>query len=190
MPEEIYEAEHISSLLEQAKKALKSNNSVHLQSLSDQTIHSASIHQHTEYILIAVIIYSLSKLIYRKSSIKVTNWDIFVKKINVVFDLAIKALREKNNEAFSQHLEKAIGTITNISGTLKSSIKEVLTKASINKASKIYEHGISLGQTAKLLGLTQWELASYVGQKNISEIKYNTTLNIKSRAKMALEFFS
>jgi len=173
-----------------SQKALKTNNSVHLQSLSNKTVHSASVQQNTEHILMAVIIYSLSKLIHRKNSIQIKNWENFVKKINSIFDLSIKSLRDKNQDAFSQHLARAINTIKNVSGTLKPYIKEVLRKASINKASKIYEHGISLGQTAKLLGLSQWELATYIGQKNIPDIKYNTTLNIKNRAKMALDFFN
>jgi predicted transcriptional regulator len=73
---------------------------------------------------------------------------------------------------------------------MKPYIQEVLRKASINKASKIYEHGISLGQTAQLLGITQWELSEYSGQTNVSDNDYNKTLDIKKRAKMALEFFS
>ena len=65
-----------------------------------------------------------------------------------------------------------------------------LKKASINKASKIYEHGISLGHKADLLGLTQWELAEYTSQSNAAENEQNITIDVKKRAKMALEFFS
>ena len=63
-----------------------------------------------------------------------------------------------------------------------------MRKASINKASRIYEHGISLGKTAQLLGITQWELTEYTGQKR--EEKPYGALSAKKRAQMALEFFS
>ena len=72
---------------------------------------------------------------------------------------------------------------------MKPYINEVLRKASINKASRIHEHGISLGQTAKLLGITQWELSEYIGRKEITDRRYSQTINTKIRAKMAMEFF-
>ena len=63
-------------------------------------------------------------------------------------------------------------------------------KASVNKASKIYEHGISMGRTAKMLGITQWELSEYTGQKNVPDNPYNETFDVRKRAEMAMEFFS
>jgi CRISPR/Cas system-associated protein Cas7 (RAMP superfamily) len=44
-------------------------------------------------------------------------------------------------------------------------------------------------QTSKLLGITQWELSDYIGQSPISEAKESQTVDIKKRAKLALEFF-
>ena len=46
-----------------------------------------------------------------------------------------------------------------------------------------------MGRTAKMLGVTQWELSEYTGQKQISDNPYNETLSVKKRAKMAMEFF-
>jgi len=68
-------------------------------------------------------------------------------------------------------------------------IQEVLRKASINKASKIYEHGLSLAKTSKLLGITQWELSEYVGGKDNMQVNLNKTIDAKARAQMAMEFF-
>lgn len=183
------ETAHLINTLKDTQKALKTNNSAQLQALSNQTIHSASIHQHTDYVIIAVIIYSLSKLIYRKNGVSIKNWDAFVKKINAQLTLAIKALQEHKQDKFLQYIEQTRKTLTGISPNLKQYIQDVLRKASINKASKIYEHGISLGQTAKLLGITGWELAEYVGQKGIPEAKHNLTRDIRQRARMAVEFF-
>ena len=99
-------------------------------------------------------------------------------------------MEEKKEDKYIEYLERIRKTISSISISLKPYIEEVLRKASINKASKMYEHGISLGQTAKLLGVTQWELTEYAGQTKISDDYYNSTLDIKRRAQMALEFFS
>ena len=183
------EKEHLIELLSGTKKAISSKNTLQLQKLSNQTIHTSSIYQHTDHIITAIIIYSLSKIVARKDSLKIKNWDSFVTKLNFELSNAIDALKKENSYDFLESLKQARKEITNLSVDLKPYVKEVLRKASINKASKIHEHGISLGQTAKLLGLTHWELSEYIGQKSISEEKYGKTLNTQVRAEMALEFF-
>lgn len=183
------EKEHIIGLLEETQKALKLDDSAKLRNLSDQTIHDASIYQHTDYIIIAILIYSLSKIVERKQHSEIKKWANTAKKINANISLAIIALQQDKQDKFLNYLQSAKKSLESISN-LKPIIEEVIRKASINKASKIYEHGISLGNTAKLLGITQWELSEYIGQKENAYSKYASTLNIKNRAKMAMEFFS
>lgn len=183
------EAEHVINVLKETQQALKSENSLELKALSDQTIHSASLYQHTDYILIAVLIYSISKLLEKKQHVEIKRWPEFVKRFNSYLSLAILAAEQNNQEKFLQYLESAKKSMESIAN-LKPMIEEVIRKASINKASKIYEHGISLGSTAKLLGITQWELSEYIGQTEHVHTKYSNTTRIKDRAKMAMEFFS
>ena len=76
------EVEHVISILKEIKQSLKEEDSVKLKELSNQTIHAASIQQHTDSITLAILIYTLSKLLERKESLKVKNWDSFIKKIN------------------------------------------------------------------------------------------------------------
>lgn len=182
------EKEHIISILKDTIKALKTDNYLKLQHLSDETVHSASVYQDTDSISIAVIIYSLSKIISRKDGVNIKNWNSFIKKFTSSLELAIDALKKEKNWSFSAHLEKAIKLMSSFSN-LKPYIKDVIRKAAINKASKLYEHGISLAQTAKLLGITRWELAEYIGQKSVHDNPYNTTISAKKRAEIAMEFF-
>jgi len=183
------EKEHIIKVLKETILALGNNDSSKLQQLSNKTIHSASINQHTDSITIAIIIYTLSKIVSRKPNLKINNWNLFIKKLNASLYLAIKYLEENDTKRFNEYIEETRKKIDNLSINLKPYIKEVLRKASINKASKLYEHGLSRSQTAKLLGITEWELSEYIGQKSIHETPYNLTLNTKKRAKMAMEFF-
>ena len=104
--------------------------------------------------------------------------------------LAIDALKEDNAEKYENSMEMARKTISSTSLNIRPYIQDIIRKASINKASKIYEHGISLGQTAKILGITEWELSEYAGQTKIPDIKYNLTLDVRKRAQMAMDFFS
>lgn len=184
------ERDHLLSVLKQAKKAWISENSLELKELSNQTIHCSACFQDPGPITMAVVIYSLSKLIERKEQLKIKNWASMKKKIAGYFELAGQAVQQENEIAFEQHLSRARLALTSQSINIKPFIEEVLKKASVNKAGKIYEHGISLGQTANLLGITQWELSEYAGQSKTGDSDLMQTITVKDRAKMALEFFS
>ncbi len=184
------EVKHLIDVLEKAKKAVEEEDVLTLRDLSDQTIHNVSAHQDTGNITMAVIIYALGKVIERKSSLKIKNWNFFIKKVELQFTQAIKALKENKIDKYEKAMQMSRKAITSTSLNIKPYIQDVIRKASINKASKIYEHGISLGQTAEILGLSLWELSEYTGQTRIPDVKYNITENVEKRAKMALEFFS
>ena len=183
------ECENAASVLEETKEAIKQNDALKLKELSNRTIHSSCFYQDAGSITASVIIYTLSKLIERQDHLKIKNWDKLIKKLNSILDLAIPALQKGNSEEYAKHMLQARKALEAITPNLKSYIEEVLRKASINKASKLYEHGLSLSQTSQLLGVTQWELAEYIGQREIAE-KHAETISIKERAKIALEFLT
>ena len=159
------EVENITQVLTETKTALLEKNTFKLRELSDNTLHSACRHQDSASITIAVVLYSLSKLIERRDYAKVKNWDQFVKKLNSIFDLAIKALDDDKHETYQNYIQKARLFLASNDVTIKPYIEGVIKKASINKGSKIYERGISIEQASKLLGVSQWELSEYIGQK-------------------------
>jgi len=182
------EREHVISVLKETRKALLQKDPVKLRDLSNQTVHSATCFQDAGYALTAVLVYALSKMIERQDYAKIKNWDAAMKRFVSFIELAIAALQNKNDAAFEQHLIRARNSLAGISGNFRKYIEEVLRKAEINKAGKVYEHGLSLGQTAKLLGVTQWELSSYASGRQNDEV--TQTITTKKRAEMAMEFFS
>jgi len=184
------EVGHIIEVIQETKKSLAGYDSIKLRELSNQTIHNASAHQDVGCITLAVLIYTLSKLVERQDYKRIKNWDNFVKKFCSFLSLAVISLKEDNEKKYIDYLERARKTFNSFSVNLKPYIQEVLRKSSINKASKIYEHGISMGRTAKILGITQWELSEYTGQRAIDDNPYNETIDVVKRAQIALEFFS
>jgi len=180
---------HVIDVLKKTKKALADEDSLTLKELSNQTIHSASVFQDAGSIAFAVIVYSLSKLLERKDTLEIKNWASFSKKVSAKLDMAIESMENERFNDYIDDLLKLRKLLSSISESLTSYVQEVLRKASINKASKIYEHGLSMEKTARLLGVTQWELSEYIGQKT-NDVKQNQTVDIKKRAKEAMEFFS
>ena len=176
-------------VLARAKNALLVKNASELKALSDVIVSSACNYQDSASITLSVTLYALNKIIERGDYGKIPRWDFFVKKFNASLNLASRALQEENQFAYEKYIEQARRVLTSQSVSIKPYIQDVLKKASINKGFRLHEHGISLEQTAKLLGVSRWDLAEYVGEKSFSEAGHGETINIKKRAKMALEFF-
>lgn len=184
------EKENIVRILKEAKVAIKNNDSLKLKELSDQTVHTASITQDPDNIAFAVTVYSLSKIIERKKYQEFKGWNQFYQSLISLFDDLLIAITKNNDKIMKDDLVKIEKLISNLSGDLRLYIQDVFRKAQINKASKIYEHGISMEKTAHLLGITMFELASYAGQKpEISELPLGQTLDVKSRIKLAQDMF-
>jgi len=177
------ERENILRIFEETLVAIKNQDTIKLKELSNQTIHTASTYQDPDNIAVAVIIYSLSKIIERSKS------KSDYQKFALLVQSSLNALKKNDEKSFKKNLELMRKEVSGSSGKLKIYIKDVLRKASINKASKIYEHGISMENTAKLLGITMYELASYAGQTGISDVPESKTLDVKSRIKLAEEIF-
>jgi len=182
------EKENILRILQETKEALNNKDSFKLKELSNQTIHTASMTQDRENIAIAVFVYSLSKLIQRREYQSPKSWEEFYKLISSQIDLVMNAIRKKDDENLRKVVEQVRIRMEKLSGELKFYVQDVFRKAQINKASKIYEHGISMEQTAKLLGITIFELASYAGQKP-EGAPYGQTVDIKTRIKLAEDMF-
>lgn len=182
------EHKHLVGLLKEAKKAARDDDVFQLRNLSNQTVHSATIFQDTDNIIVAVLIYTLSKLIEKRDSLDSKNFQKYLTfYLNTIDDLILYA--NTNNEKLFRNKAENIMGIKGLSDELKKSVQDVFRKSRINKASRIYEHGISMETTARLLGISLWELAEYTGQSSSSEVNYNQTVDIKKRIKNAMEFF-
>jgi len=182
------EVDNLLRIFEGTLLALKEEDSVKLKKLSDQTIHVASVEQDLDNIAVAVIVYSLSKIIERKEYRAQKGWKEFYKKIVAEIGKSINSLKKNDGAGFKKNLEEIRKVLSKVSGGLKIYIQDVFKKAKINKASKIYEHGISMEKTASLLGITMFDLASYAGQK-VGNGKETKTLGARERIKLATEIF-
>jgi len=183
------EKDNVLRIFEETKEAIEKKDVVKLKELSNRTIHTVSIEQDPDNIAVAVIIYSLSKIIEREDYRKYPEWNQFYKTMISLINNSIIALKKDDEKKFKDDLKLVRQSINKLSGKLKIYIKDVFRRATINKASRIYEHGISMEKTASLLGITMFELAEYAGQTGIPDVPENKTLSVKTRIKLAMEMF-
>lgn len=185
----MHEKENILKILKNSQKALEEEDALRLKELSDQTVHTAAVYQDPDNIAIAVLIYSLSKIIERKKYRKYKEWKHFIKHDAKSISRLISDLERNQEESFRKEIKHIRRHINTLSKDFKRQIQDVLRKAEINKASRIYEHGISMQRTADLLGISIWELTEYAGGTGVAELKLNITLSEEERIKNALSLF-
>jgi hypothetical protein len=183
------EAENVLRILKETRAALERNDSFNIRGLSNQTINTASLAQDPDNIAVAVIVYSLSKIVERLDYRQLPGWKKFYSNVLLYLDKSIKDIENKDYIRFREDFKMIRGSIENLSGKLKKYVKEVFRNADISKASRIYEHGISMEQTASLLGISQYELAEYAGRTGIPDMPENYTRDTKSRIKLAMGLF-
>lgn len=185
------ERRDIIHVLERAVNALKRGDIKELKDLSNQTIHNAAIFQEEYSVTVAVLIYSLSKIHEREMHYsKFKGWKRFQDTCYSGLVLAKERLVNSDLKGFDEALKVYVGALSKLDPKLKSYIYEVFDKARINKASRLYEHGLSIGRTAELLGITKFELMDYIGKTNIADVRGRITVNARSRLEFARRLFS
>jgi len=180
----MHEADNILYILEKTKEFLDKNDAISLKELSDHTLHASSIEQDAGNIGLAVIVYSLGKLVEKQDTLRIANFKGFITNLEKDFDKGISLIKQNKTKQFLDLLESMRQKIENVSGDLKNYIEDVIRRAEINKASKLYEHGLSQARTAKLLGVTQWELAEYVNIKPSFRPSLEKPTSVKNRIKI------
>lgn len=183
------EKNHVLEILKQAVIAIKGENIILLKELSNKTLHSASLYQDPDSVVLAVNIYALGKLFENERFRYYKYWPIFIKKTLTSLGRAYNFLERGKLQTFRKEIINLRKNV-NMFGNLKEYIKDVFLKASINKASRIYEHGISRAETSQLLGISQWELAQYSSVPGIIDVDLSVTKSMKERVKLAEDLFS
>ncbi|MEM4182093.1 MAG: hypothetical protein QXX68_03015 [Candidatus Pacearchaeota archaeon] len=182
------EIENSLRILKETLKAFKKSEENNLKSLSNQTIHTAATSQDFDNIILAVIVYALGKILERDNYKQMDGWDLFFQTTIKNIDKAIASIKNKDFESFRLFLGKIREDVNKIDSNLSSYVKDVFYKAQINKASKIYQHGVSAQKAAELLGVSLWDLASYIGQGSVNEADIKDSLLFSERKKIMEEF--
>ncbi len=164
-------------------KVKEEKDLVELKNLSNHTIHNASIFQDEDSVSIAILIYSLSKIIERKSG------ELDFKPIISILNLSFKCLKKDDTYEYRKTIKEIFRMVSRIDSKLKLYIGEVIRQAQIKKGGQLYKHGISLARAAEILGVSQWELMNYIGHTKITDIS-TEGVSVKSRLEFTRRLFS
>lgn len=179
----------VLALLEQSLLAVQQDDVKTLRDLSNRIIHSASIYQDESVILVSVVVYGLSKILERSDYRAYRDWGRFHQIAFRTLQNAMVCLQRGDEASYVGALQELLTSIDGLGSKLRGYIQEVMHQAHINKASRFYEHGVSVGRTAKLLGVSPWDLMDYVGGTGIADVEENMTLDVGKRLKFARGLF-
>ena len=101
----------------------------------------------------------------------------------------ISSLKNNDDVAFRKLIKNIFDFIRTIDKKLKLYIHEVILQAQIKKGCKLCEHGISVARAAEVLGISQWELAQYLGKTTLID-RFSEPVNVSYRLKIARGLFS
>lgn len=180
----------IIDVLEHVKKFLEEGDSKKILEWSDHIIHSASIYQDEYTLTLAVMVYSLGKImeIRRLKENEKTYGNLCI-KCGMDIDSAINYAKNEEWDKYLTSLENMIKKISNIGRDYNTHLQYVLNAAKIKKGNKMFLHGISIGRVAETLGITKWDLMAYIGQTSESEYYKFNHASLKHKFKIAKEAF-
>ncbi|MSR86509.1 hypothetical protein EXS74_03890 [Candidatus Woesearchaeota archaeon] len=177
-------------VLKKVQPLLQKQDIGKLKSLSNLTIHNAGIFQEPDSISLSVIIFSLSKIFNRPRLTENPATGKFKDEISAELLIAKNSLEGNNEKEYHNAIRRIIQKISGFEKKFGMYITQVLQHAKIKRGGRIYEHGFSTGRAAQILGISSWELMSYLGETKINNISKGTSVSTKDRLQLARRLFS
>jgi len=178
----------IISILKKTFYAFKEEDVRELRRLSDHITEDASIFQDDYSISLAIILYTLSKILEKEKYQNYKEWKSFYKNCLGLLDNLKKDLEKSNFDIYSKDLQELLSLIKDLDKKVPLYIEELLNSSRIKKGSNLYGYGLSLGRAAELLGISKWELMGYVGNINLP-YDSNEKITAKDRYNNSLRIF-
>ena len=168
--------------LKSIKAAMEKRDSEELKELSNHTIHCSSIYQEKNALYIAMITYSISRIIKRNGAQEKhkTEFEDFINSMNNKLGSLIEFLEDRNFDKIDECIKEMFKEISDFDKYFGGYIKDVLDFSRVQKGTKIYEHGLSLSNVAELIGVSKWDLMEKVGEKKELDDK-GAPENVKER---------
>jgi hypothetical protein len=177
-------------VLKKVQPLLSKENANELKFLSNATIHNAGIFQNTDSISISIIVFSLSEIFNRPRLTDSPQLSKFKDSISNDLFLARTQLEKHFINEYRTTIKKIFERISSFENKFGMYLTQVLQYSKIKRGGRIYEHGFSAGQAANLLGITKWELMSYLGETKLSDLDLSTTITTKKRLENTRRLFA
>lgn len=152
-----------------------------LRELSNHAIEDVALHKDFDVISITVMVYSLYK-VYNNLTAK--DREILLKELN----RSRKSLKQNDFGGYNRGIKAIFRIIHNTGKDVKEHLQDVMQAAKIKKGTALLHKGLSIGQAAGLMGLSNWDLQGYAAKTTALEF-HREKVSAKKRFQRAMVVF-
>ena len=178
MGEEITE-ERVDRWLTELSRYLAENNALKLKDLSNHLIEQAVTTKDKRVVDMSLIAYGLSKLASKPHLVETKKWSQF--KAHVLKHLAEEIKKPATKEHLGKILKCVVKDVTDFDKEAGRYMIDIIQKARIKQASRVYAMGVSLSKAAEVTGADERELLRYIGTTKIHDQPYTKTRSVAER---------
>ena len=131
-----------------------------LKVLSNHAIEDVAAHKDLDVISLTVLIYSIYKVVNCLN-------DQDYKDILLLLEKSENSLVRGNLGKYNSHIKKLFQIVEGCNAKVKEHLQDVMQAAKIKKGTILLEKGLSIGQAAGLMGLSNWDLQQYASKTNV-----------------------
>ncbi len=175
--EMLYDFDHIILILEHRELM----DVEKLKELSDHAIEDVAVLKDLDVISITVLIYSIYKVVKILADADYLALLGQLKKTRT-------SLQDGDYVNYNKNMKNLFDIVRKGNAQVKEHLQDVMQAARIKKGTTLLEKGLSIGQAAGLMGLSNWDLQQYAG-KTPALGSHNETVPAKLRVKKALSLF-
>lgn len=164
----------VEDCLKKLIKYIKEKNVMRLRELSNNAIEQVVLTENKNLVYISLISYAFSKLL-SKPHLEKKQWQILQKHV-------MRELEKK--EKLELILKEIIQDVSRFDISTGNYLLDLIEKARIKQASRIYAMGLSLGRAAYLTEVDKEQLLAYVGATKIHDRPFTKSKTVKERYKI------
>lgn len=173
----LYDLTQAISILEQRE----TKDVEELRALSDHGIEDVAVHKNFDLISLTVLIYSLYKIV---TSIPEKDYQSIVKELQS----AKSSLQKNQLGKYNASIKNLFLLVKKSNAKVKVHLQDVMEAAKIKKGAALFEKGLSIGQAAGLMGLSNWDLQPYAGKTTAFD-QHEESVPAAKRMAVALKLF-
>ncbi|HIH11178.1 TPA: hypothetical protein HA241_03245 [Candidatus Woesearchaeota archaeon] len=147
-----------------------------LETLSNHAIEDVAVYKDADIITITVFLYSLYKVV---RTLNDTEYQTVIRLLRATQ----RALEQHNLGNYNRSIKALFSAVEKSNTQTREHLQTVMDAARIKKGTVLLSKGLSIGQAAGLMGLSNWDLQSYASKTTALEhdekgVPASTRLNI------------
>jgi len=164
----------VISVLTSLKEILSSDQvtPTRLKQLSEELVEGASLFNDPDCISVSVLAYSLYKIFSKNLDIEKTS----------LLGYVSAALGSVDNDTrFRSDIRKLFDHLKKYDKNIDTNILQIVKHVQVKNGLKMYEHGLSIGQAAEVMGVSKWNIMEYLGASSIVDQDSSQRIDCKTR---------